>query len=60
MERVIAQRAAVLWQFEREVTGERIRDQVAAFAKKGMWMGGWTALGYEVPGPQAHFINNER
>ena len=35
-------------QFEREVTGERIRDKVAASRKKGMWMGGWTPLGYEV------------
>ncbi|QDM34432.1 recombinase family protein [Tardiphaga sp. vice352] len=37
-------------QFEREVTGERIRDKVAASRKKGMWMGGWTPLGYEVHG----------
>jgi site-specific DNA recombinase len=35
-------------QFEREVTGERIRDKVAASRKKGMWMGGWTPLGYQV------------
>ena len=35
-------------QFEREVIGERIRDKVAASRKKGMWMGGWTLLGYEV------------
>ena len=35
-------------QFEREVTGERIRDKVAASRKKGMWMGGWTPFGYEV------------
>jgi DNA invertase Pin-like site-specific DNA recombinase len=35
-------------QFEREVTGERIRDKVAASRKKGKWMGGWTPLGYEV------------
>jgi site-specific DNA recombinase len=34
-------------QFEREVIGERIRDKVAASRKKGMWMGGWTPLGYE-------------
>ena len=32
-------------QFEREVTGERIRDKIAASKKKGMWMGG------VVPGP---------
>ncbi len=35
-------------QFEREVTGERIRDKIAASKKKGMWMGGQPSLGYEV------------
>lgn len=35
-------------QFEREVTGERIRDKVAASKKKGMWMGGSPPLGYDV------------
>ena len=30
-------------QFEREVTGERIRDKIAASKKKGMWMGGLVA-----------------
>ncbi|MGO9450843.1 MAG: recombinase family protein [Candidatus Binataceae bacterium] len=35
-------------QFEREVTGERIRDKIAASKRKGMWMGGTTPLGYEV------------
>lgn len=35
-------------QFEREVTGERIRDKVAASKRKGMWMGGPVPLGYEV------------
>jgi site-specific DNA recombinase len=35
-------------QFEREVTGERIRDKVAASKKKGMWMGGVAPLGYDV------------
>lgn len=34
-------------QFEREVTGERIRDKIAASKKKGMWMGGCTPLGYK-------------
>src|SRR6266540_5783304 len=34
-------------QFEREVTGERIRDKIAASKKKGMWMGGLPPLGYE-------------
>lgn len=33
-------------QFEREVTGERIRDKVAASKKKGMWMGGRVPIGY--------------
>jgi hypothetical protein len=33
-------------QFEREVTGERIRDKIAASKKKGMWMGGHVPLGY--------------
>jgi site-specific DNA recombinase len=35
-------------QFEREVTGERIRDKVAASKKKGMWMGGHIPLGYDL------------
>jgi len=34
-------------QFEREVTGERIRDKIAASKKKGMWMGGIPPLGYK-------------
>jgi len=34
-------------QFEREVTGERIRDKIAASKKKGMWMGGVVSLGYD-------------
>src|SRR5438309_2645624 len=34
-------------QFEREVTGERIRDKIAASKKKGMWMGGNAPLGYD-------------
>jgi len=33
-------------QFEREVTGERIRDKIAASKKKGMWMGGTVPFGY--------------
>src|SRR5262249_24364709 len=37
-------------QFEREVTGERIRDKIAASKKKGMWMGGLPPLGYDVKG----------
>ena len=35
-------------QFEREVTGERIRDKIAASKTKGMWMGGTVPLGYDV------------
>jgi site-specific DNA recombinase len=35
-------------QFEREVTGERIRDKIAASKKKGLWMGGQPSLGYDV------------
>jgi site-specific DNA recombinase len=35
-------------QFEREVIGERIRDKFAASRKKGMWMGGFVPLGYQV------------
>lgn len=36
-------------QFEREVTGERIRDKIAASKAKGMWMGGIPPLGYDLP-----------
>src|SRR5437588_1558826 len=35
-------------QFEREVTGERIRDKIAASKRKGMWMGGTIPLGYDL------------
>src|SRR6201992_2277205 len=35
-------------QFEREVTGERIRDKIAASKKKGMWMGGPVPMGYDL------------
>ena len=35
-------------QFEREVTGERIRDKFLASAQKGIWMGGFLPLGYNV------------
>ena len=35
-------------QFEREVTGERIRDKFAASKIKGIWMGGTVPFGYEV------------
>lgn len=35
-------------QFEREITGERIRDKIAASKKKGMWMGGNPPMGFSV------------
>ena len=35
-------------QFEREVTGERIRDKIAASKKKGIFMGGPVPIGYDV------------
>ena len=35
-------------QFEREITGERIRDKIAASKRKGMWMGGSPPMGYDV------------
>ncbi len=38
-------------QFEREVTGERIRDKIAATKRKGVWVGGQPPLGYRLPGP---------
>lgn len=34
-------------QFEREITGERIRDKIAASKAKGMWMGGVIPMGYD-------------
>lgn len=39
-------------QFEREVTGERIRDKIAASKKKGMWMGGARPTGYDIKDKQ--------
>jgi DNA invertase Pin-like site-specific DNA recombinase len=35
-------------QFERDVTGERIRDKIAASKRRGMWMGGTIPLGYDL------------
>src|SRR3979490_2764425 len=34
-------------QFEREATGDPIRDKIAASKQKGMWMGGWVPIGYD-------------
>ena len=45
-------------QFEREVTGERIRDKIAASKRKGMWMGGPVPLGYDVRERKLH-VNEE-
>jgi hypothetical protein len=44
-------------QFEREVTGERIRDKIAASKKKGMWMGGTVPLGYSCCGDHKLAVN---
>src|SRR6202163_2265287 len=43
-------------QFEREVTGERIRDKIAASKKKGIWMGGVVPLGYRVETRALHVV----
>jgi site-specific DNA recombinase len=45
-------------QFEREITGERIRDKIAASKKKGMWMGGNVPMGYDVT--DRHLLINAR
>ena len=45
-------------QFEREVTGERIRDKFAASKRKGMWMGGTPPLGYDVV--NRHLVPNPK
>ena len=46
-------------QFEREVTGERIRDKIAASKKKGMWMGGVPPLGYRVQDRKLVIVDSE-
>jgi DNA invertase Pin-like site-specific DNA recombinase len=46
-------------QFERELAGERIRDKIAAFKKKGMWMGGLPPLGYDVKDRKLVVIEEE-
>ena len=46
-------------QFEREVTGERIRDKIAASKKKGMWMGGNVPLGYRVQDRKLIVVESE-
>ena len=46
-------------QFEREMTGERIRDKIAASKKKGLWMGGPVPLGYIVQSRKLVVEENE-
>jgi site-specific DNA recombinase len=46
-------------QFEREITGERIRDKVAASKRKGIWMGGAVPLGYQVENRALHVVERE-
>jgi DNA invertase Pin-like site-specific DNA recombinase len=46
-------------QFEREVTGERIRDKISASKKKGLWMGGHPPLGYRVENRQLVIDDSE-
>jgi len=45
-------------QFEREVTGERIRDKISASRKKGMWMGGVVPLGYRAEDRALHVVED--
>lgn len=49
-------------QFEREIIGERIRDKLAAQARKGKWTGGAPVLGYDVDrsGPSPHLVINAK
>ena len=49
-------------QFEREIIGERIRDKLAAQARKGKWTGGAPVLGYDVDrtGPSPHLVVNAK
>src|SRR5213078_3378113 len=46
-------------QFEREVTGERIRDKIAASKQKGMWMGGVPPLGYQAQDRKLIIVEDE-
>ena len=46
-------------QFEREITGEQIRDKVAASKRKGIWMGGAVPLGYRVENRALHVVEEE-
>lgn len=46
-------------QFEREVTGERIRDKIAASKAKGLWMGGTVPFGYKPIGRTLEIVPDE-
>ncbi|NRA30253.1 MAG: recombinase family protein [Parvularculaceae bacterium] len=46
-------------QFEREVTGERIRDKISQSKAKGLWMGGWVPFGYEADGRTLRVVDDE-
>ena len=46
-------------QFEREVTSERIRDKIAASKRKGLWVGGTLALGYEMKDGKIVIVEEE-
>jgi len=46
-------------QFEREITGERIRDKIRASKQKGMWMGGIVPLGYDLADRSLHINTGE-
>src|SRR6201993_3232411 len=46
-------------QFEREITGERIRDKIAASKQKGLWMGGIVPLGYRAQAGKLIIIQSE-
>ena len=46
-------------QFEREVTGERIRDKIAASKQKGIWIGGNVPYGYRVEARKLIVVEHE-
>ncbi|WP_443749366.1 recombinase family protein [Asticcacaulis solisilvae] len=46
-------------QFEREVTGERIRDKIKASKAKGIFMGGRVPLGYRVEDRKLNIVEDE-
>jgi site-specific DNA recombinase len=46
-------------QFERELAGERIRDKFLQSRKRGLWMGGWPPLGYEVANRRLVIVERE-